>query len=159
VAWNVALNLGISFTTHTISVFATNTASGSLQGRTRGDTYTRFGLSFTAPIAVGRLLGMMVSRETAARAVATRVAAVPGAVVADIYRYAYPQSRLEVARGTVIEWTNRDAVMHTVSADDGSWDSGAIQPGERWRARFDEPGIYAFHCGPHPFMKGTVIVR
>jgi plastocyanin len=159
VAWSVALNVGISFTTHTLSLFATNTPSASLQARTRGDGRTRWGVALTAPIAAGRLLGLVAPRERGLRSVAADADAAPPLIHADIYRYAYPQQRLEVARGTTIEWTNRDAVVHTVSADDGSWDSGAIQPGERWRARFDEPGIYPFHCGPHPFMKGTVVVR
>jgi plastocyanin len=64
-----------------------------------------------------------------------------------------------VPAGTTVEWTNGDAVVHTVSADDASFNSGAIAPGATWRATFTRPGTYAYHCGPHPFMKGVVIVR
>jgi plastocyanin len=74
-------------------------------------------------------------------------------------RYLYAPKRLVIEAGTTVEWTNRDEMVHTVSADDGSWDSGAIRPGESWRATFTEPGVYPFHCGPHPFMKGVVVVR
>jgi plastocyanin len=25
--------------------------------------------------------------------------------------------------------------------------------------RFDTPGVYSYHCAPHPFMTATVIVQ
>jgi plastocyanin len=159
VAWSVGANIGIPFSTHTAGLFVTNTASGSLQGTTLGGARTRIGVTFTAPLAMGQLLGLVVPREAAMDAVTTDAPETPGTRAAEIYRYAYTEYRVEIARGATIEWTNRDDVMHTVSADDGSWNSGAIPPGARWRARFDEPGVYPFHCGPHPFMKGVVVVR
>ncbi|MGH7542680.1 MAG: plastocyanin/azurin family copper-binding protein [Gemmatimonadota bacterium] len=33
-----------------------------------------------------------------------------------------------------------------------------LENGEGFSRRFDEPGRYPFHCTPHPFMKGVVIV-
>jgi plastocyanin len=159
VAWSAALNVGVSFTSHTLSVFATNTPSASLQGSSRGDHRTRIGLTFTAPIAIGRLLGLVTSREVAQLAVAEGVPATEGMVRADIIGYRYAPSRLVVSRGTTVEWTNRDAMVHTVTADDGSWNSGGMRPGATWRARFDEPGIYPYYCGPHPFMKAVVVVH
>jgi plastocyanin len=67
--------------------------------------------------------------------------------------------RIEVAAGATVVWTNADAMVHTVTSDDGRWSSGAIEPGATWRRRFDRPGTYNFHCTPHPFMKGVVVVR
>ena len=64
-----------------------------------------------------------------------------------------------VRAGSVVEWVNRDAVVHTVNAEDGTFHSGAIEAGQSWRARFDEPGRYPYYCGPHPYMKGIVVVR
>ncbi len=46
-----------------------------------------------------------------------------------------------------------------VTADDTSFDSGLIENGQVWRYTFTRPGTYAFHCTPHPFMKGTVVVK
>jgi nitrite reductase (NO-forming) len=46
-----------------------------------------------------------------------------------------------------------------VTADDGAFDSGNVDPGQSWRRRFDTPGTYPFHCTPHPFMKGVIVVR
>ncbi|MBL8978044.1 MAG: cupredoxin family copper-binding protein [Gemmatimonadetes bacterium] len=71
----------------------------------------------------------------------------------------YAQPVLEIAVGTTIEWKNEDPVAHTVTADDNGFDSGLIESGQVWRYTFTRPGTYAYHCTPHPFMKGTVVVK
>jgi plastocyanin len=68
-------------------------------------------------------------------------------------------AQLVVAPGTTIVWTNRGQVIHTVTAEDGSFDSGAIENGRRSALLFAKPGTFPFHCTPHPFMRGEVIVR
>jgi uncharacterized iron-regulated protein/plastocyanin len=158
-AWSAALQLGISHTTHTLSLFATNTATSTLQGVSRGEARTRYGVELTAPIPVGRFLGWYVPRAAAREAVRVDVAPAAGMVRAEVRDFLYFPRRIVVRPGTVVEWTNRDEAVHTVTATDRAWDSGAIQPGASWRARFDEPGRYPFLCGPHPFMQGVVIVR
>ena len=40
---------------------------------------------------------------------------------------------LAVNNGSVVTFTNRDAVPHTVTADDGAVDSGIIQPGKAFK--------------------------
>ena len=72
---------------------------------------------------------------------------------------AFRPARIEVASGTVVVWKNDDQLQHSVTANDGSWDSGLIEPGASWRRVFERPGSYAFHCTPHPFMKGVIVVR
>jgi plastocyanin len=71
----------------------------------------------------------------------------------------FSPKRLEIAAGTTVIWTNNDQLVHTVTADDGSWDSGAIEPGKTWTHTFTQPGEYSFHCTPHPFMKALIVVR
>ena len=71
----------------------------------------------------------------------------------------YLRPRLEVTVGTTVEWTNRDPLPHTVTAVNGSFNSGLIQPGKTFRHTFTKPGTYNVYCMPHPFMKGTIIVR
>ena len=72
---------------------------------------------------------------------------------------AFGPSRIEIAAGTTITWTNNDPLAHTITADDRSWDSGEIAPGQTWSHTFTQPGEFAFHCTPHPFMKGVLVVR
>jgi amicyanin len=72
---------------------------------------------------------------------------------------AYTPARIEVAAGTTVEWTNGDALAHTVTAANRAFDSGLLQPGQTWRHTFAAPGTYDFNCTPHPFMKGVVIVK
>jgi plastocyanin len=50
-------------------------------------------------------------------------------------------------------------VIHTVTAEDGSFDSGPIESGQRWARVFSTPGRFPFHCTPHPFMRGEIVVR
>jgi len=71
----------------------------------------------------------------------------------------YLRSRLEVVVGTTVEWTNRDPLPHSVTAVDRSFNSGLIQPGRTFRHTFTKAGTFNFFCMPHPFMKGTIVVR
>jgi plastocyanin len=61
--------------------------------------------------------------------------------------------------GTTVEWANNDALPHTVTANDRSYDSGNIAPGRTYRHTFTKAGSYAYFCVLHPFMKGVIVVR
>ncbi len=55
---------------------------------------------------------------------------------------------------------SRDAVPHTVTADNGSFDSGRIGPnGTATITAPSGPGSYRFTCLIHPQMVGTLVVR
>lgn len=59
---------------------------------------------------------------------------------------------------TVI-WTNNDSSPHTVSANDGSFESGNLAPGQTYSYTFPAPGTYTYHCQYHPWMVATVVVK
>lgn len=160
VAWSAGLQVGIPHTAFTLSLQASNAATTTLEGSSVGSGPTRYGFELTLPVPAGFFLGTFVPRETAMEAV-SEVEPVEGGPVArvEIWRYAFGSGRVEIPVGGVVEWVNRDAAVHTATAEDGAWDSHAIPPGESWRARFDRPGIYPYFCGPHPFMTGVVVVR
>ena len=46
---------------------------------------------------------------------------------------------------------------HTVTADGDAFDSGYLAPGDASRYIFAKPGLYAYHCTIHKFMKGVVV--
>jgi plastocyanin len=63
-----------------------------------------------------------------------------------------------------IAWRNDDSIPHTVTSDTGLFDSGAqyrnyMPTGATWKFTFSQTGEYPYHCIPHPWMKGTVIVK
>ena len=57
-----------------------------------------------------------------------------------------------------VTWVNNDDVPHTVTASDGSFNSGNMNAGQSWTHTFTTPGTYNYYCTYHPWMKGTVIV-
>lgn len=71
----------------------------------------------------------------------------------------YSVNVLTIKAGTTVTWTNEDAMMHTVTAVDGSFDSGYLNEGDTWSYTFDTPGEYEYFCAPHPWMRAKVIVE
>ncbi len=86
-----------------------------------------------------------------------------GAVVPEqaitITGFAFKPATLTVPAGTVVRWLNKDTVAHTATSDKPGWDSGNLNPGQSYARKFDTPGTYAYHCTPHPFMVGKVVVK
>jgi plastocyanin len=64
----------------------------------------------------------------------------------------------EVPVGTTVVVVNSDAAPHTWTADDGTFDSGALNEGDTFEFTFDEAGEFAYHCNFHPSMTGTIVV-
>jgi plastocyanin len=71
----------------------------------------------------------------------------------------YLQPTMEIEVGTTVEWKNNDPLLHSVTAVNKSFDSGVIQPGKTYRHTFTRAGTFDFYCVPHPFMKGTIVVK
>lgn len=73
------------------------------------------------------------------------------------YKFTPPTIRIKV--GTKVTWTNRDVVQHNAIADDGSFKTELVGKDESVSVTFDKPGEFGYYCGPHPYMKGKVIVE
>jgi plastocyanin len=96
---------------------------------------------------------------------AVRVQAVDPGQVGDKLRFDPPE--LEVAAGTTLLVANVGGKPHTLTADDGSFDTGLVEPGAQG-GRFagknasvtlNQAGTFKFHCEVHPAaMKGVVTV-
>jgi plastocyanin len=64
-------------------------------------------------------------------------------------------------------WMNDDMTPHTVTADHRHMDSysgefgsnGVVMPGESYEFVFTEPQELHYHCDPHPWMTGSLIVE
>ena len=99
-------------------------------------------------------------------AAVTRVQATDPAREGDQLSFDPPS--LTVATGSTISFANVGGKPHTLTADDGSFDTGVVTPGAE-NGRFagnnatitlNKPGSFPFHCEVHPAaMKGTITVE
>lgn len=167
VAWSAGVHLAIPGTPHTLSIQTANTNAYTLQGVSRGEKTRRYGFEFTIPLTLNRWFGRSAEGHAAAGAPpapelapADSGATPTGPVAhAGMRNLAFVPGTVEIQAGTTVEWLNNDPLSHSVTSDDGSFASGLIAPGRKWRHTFTTPGTYTYHCTPHPFMKGTVVVR
>jgi amicyanin len=162
-AWGAGLQLRVPYSPHTFSVQITNTQSASLEGSSRGIKGAHMaGFEFTIPFTLSRYFGKRgkprPQTDTTAAA-SVRQAADTGANVVRIASLAFGSGEIHVKRGAKVQWVNGDQVQHSVSADDGSFESGLIDPGHTYERVFDRAGTYTYHCTPHPFMNGRVVVE
>lgn len=81
----------------------------------------------------------------------------PGVVVAEDFSL----TDLTVAPGEEFTLDNQGEAPHTLTADDGSFDTGDVAAGSQSDPLTapDEAGSYAFHCEIHPAMKATLTVE
>lgn len=75
-----------------------------------------------------------------------------------IQNFAFSPGTIQVTAGTTVTWTNNDQTTHTVTADDGSFDSGDVAPGGTFSMTFNTPGTISYHCKIHPFMTASIVV-
>jgi plastocyanin len=82
-------------------------------------------------------------------------------VSVSISNFQFPNT-IKISKGGTVTWTNQDTAMHDVKSDDDSPAKGLASPllakGESFSFNFDTPGVYKYHCTPHPNMTGTVEV-
>jgi plastocyanin len=69
-----------------------------------------------------------------------------------------PEVAIVKAGGEVI-WKNKDNAPHTITADDGSFDSGTLAQGSEYRRKFTTPGTVKYSCDIHAYMSGKIEVR
>jgi plastocyanin len=64
-----------------------------------------------------------------------------------------------VGAGGQVSVSNRDGAPHTVTSDDGAFDSGQVAGGGTGAfVAPAQPGTYGFHCEIHPDMSGALTV-
>jgi len=73
-------------------------------------------------------------------------------------KWGYAPGNRKVAAGTWVTWSNNGQDAHTVTALDGSFDSGNLDPSEGFSEFFDQPGTFPYFCSLHPWMTGRIVV-
>jgi len=72
--------------------------------------------------------------------------------------WGFDPSTVQVGVGDTVDWRNTGTMEHSVTADDGSFDSGLVAVSGTYTHTFATVGTFSYHCTPHPWMKGTVVV-
>ncbi|MFZ2803999.1 MAG: cupredoxin domain-containing protein [Patescibacteria group bacterium] len=88
-------------------------------------------------------------------------ATAPNNVTVTIQNFAFAPASVIVAKGASIVFTNEDSIAHTVTSDNGQFDSGSIAQGQSYILKTSTlaAGTYSYHCSVHPMMKATFIVQ
>ena len=113
---------------------------------------------------LGRRLGMLAGvfvafgLLTLAPGLGIRGADAQDGAAVTIVDFAFQPASLEVTAGTTVTWTNSGAAPHTVTADNGAFDSGRLAPGASFSQTFDAAGTVMYHCEIHSQMTGTIVV-
>lgn len=84
----------------------------------------------------------------------------PPVVEVRVENYHYVPSEIRVKVGTAVKWINDEKrVSHSILfRGPQGFESERFFPGETWQRVFDKPGRYEYSCGPHPEMRGVVVV-
>lgn len=161
-AWSVGLVFGIPNSPHTFSLHASNVDVNNIEGSSRkgpvssGLNKLLYGFEFTIPLHLSRFGAWFHKSATAA--VAGDADAPVGATIT-IAAMKFPVDTIVISAGQAVRWNNADPLGHTITFDGGEPGSALINPGAAFVHRFDRPGTYAYHCTPHPFMKGVIVVK
>jgi plastocyanin len=79
-----------------------------------------------------------------------------------IQNFAFSPASTTVKKGTTVTWTNQDSTTHTVIGDGSNTPSGfgssQLRQGAKYSFTFNTAGTYAYQCGIHPSMQGTITV-
>lgn len=76
-----------------------------------------------------------------------------------IDNFSFGPATITVAAGTMVTWTNRDDIPHTVVSDDKVFKSKVLDTDEKFSYTFSKPGTYPYFCSVHPKMIGKVVVQ
>jgi len=104
---------------------------------------------------------------TAAPAVPLQTAAADKApaktVTINISNFAFDPKEVQIDPGTAVAWKN-SVGRHSVIADDGSFESPIMAPGEEYKRTFDKAGPVKYYCSLHGGaggmkMAGTITVK
>jgi plastocyanin len=79
-------------------------------------------------------------------------APLPAVGEVSLNRMAFFPNALTVKTGATVKWTNSavDKIDHTVNANDNTFASAVLKPGESFQTTLTKPGTYLYFCSIHP---------
>ncbi len=73
--------------------------------------------------------------------------------------YSFQPASMTVPRGASVTWRNDATVPHQIVSNTGAFSSAILSPGQTYTHQFTQAGTYAYHCGIHTYMMGTITVQ
>jgi plastocyanin len=96
-----------------------------------------------AVVALFCVLGAVPARAATIEVVVDKLVFTPAEVTAKV--------------GDTIEWDNKDALAHTATANDNSWNV-PLPPHKKGSVVLTKTGSFDYYCKLHPNMKGKLTV-
>ena len=75
-----------------------------------------------------------------------------------IKNFSFSPETITIPVGTIVAWENQDSAAHTVTSDNGAFESGSLSNGQTFQFTFNTAGTFDYHCRFHPGMTGRIIV-
>ncbi len=97
------------------------------------------------------------SGTTAAGAPSTVAPAAGGTTIA-IQNFKFNPDPSTFKVGDTVTVSNKDGTDHSLTANDGSFDTGVFSSGSK-TITLSKAGSFSIHCRIHNFMTGTIIVK
>jgi plastocyanin len=78
----------------------------------------------------------------------------------EIVNFQFAPAQAVVPAGTEVVWINNDTDVHSIVSTGGLFQNSEIfAPGESFSVVLADEGSYAYTCGVHPFMLGSITVE
>jgi len=107
--------------------------------------------ALTAAIATGVVSATRASADSKTEGAKSEV---------KIDNFSFAPGEITVAKGTTVEWVNRDDIPHTVVSDDKStFKSKPLDTDDKFSYTFSKEGSYTYFCSIHPKMTAKVVVK
>lgn len=126
---------------------------------------TRSLLAALAIAAFGATGAFAADKVTVPSETAIAAADVPAdAVIVNINKMKYETPEITIKAGQTVTWINLEAMPHNVDfvkgvVGENELKGAMLKKGQAFSVTFNEAGSYDYHCTPHPFMRGKVIVE
>lgn len=79
-----------------------------------------------------------------------------------IENFSFHPDSIAVPVGATVTWVNCEPTgtePHTTTSSTAVWGSPDLNPGDRFSHTFPAGGAFPYHCTPHPYMLGKVVVQ
>jgi plastocyanin len=115
-------------------------------------------LCYLVALLAGVLLLVPIAIAQEERDQSVQAVPIQNVASVDIKDDSFDVADIAVEPGTTVYWYNAGEVPNTVTADDGSFDSRTLDPGDSHIVTFLGSGVVPYHSELHPEMVGSITV-